>query len=253
MSIALMTHVWRMDLPSSEKMVLLALADAANDDGVTWLAVVSKQAGKLDLIKKTSLSERTVQRAIQTLCEMGLLQREERAGRGVLYTVTLDQPPSPRHPRHSDTPVTMTPTPVTMTPKPLTNPHLSSLPTRDPDGFAEFWTAYPVKKSKPQAERAYRKALARTDHGTLIASLNAQRTWPSWRDGFIPHAATWLNNDRWADEPDPSPRPSGRSGPEGNRPKPTGMAEIIARRRADSAGQVDVPPEWRVISGGDTL
>ena len=248
-----MTQVWRMALAPSEKMVLLALADAANDDGVTWLAVVSKRASKLDLVKKTALSERTVQRSIQTLCTMGLLSRDEREGRGVVYTLTLDQPPSPCHPSHNGTPVTVSPTPVTVSPKPSIN-RQSSFSLSEREGarlFDEFWDAYPVKKSKPQAERAYRKALARTDHGTLIASLNAQRTWPSWRDGFIPHAATWLNNDRWADEPSPSPRQAGHAKPEGNRPKPTGMAEIIARRRADSAGPVDVSAEWRVIPGGD--
>ena len=42
MSIALMTKVWRMDLPTTDKMVLLALADAANDDGMCWTAVCSR-------------------------------------------------------------------------------------------------------------------------------------------------------------------------------------------------------------------
>lgn len=149
-----------------------------------------------------------------------------------------------------DVSLSPSPPPQTPPPRPHTRGDISSR-AREADRFAEFWDAYPVKKSKPQAERAYRKALARTDHGTLIASLNAQRTWPNWRDGFIPHAATWLNNDRWADEPSPSPRQAGHAKPEGNRPKPTGMAEIIARRRADSAGPVDVPAEWRVIPGGD--
>jgi len=99
MSIALMTAVWRMDIAPTEKMVLLALADAANDDGVTWLAIRSKRAGKSDLITKTSLSERAIQTSIKRLCEKGLLHRCEKPGKGVIYSVlppAADAPPPPQ-------------------------------------------------------------------------------------------------------------------------------------------------------------
>jgi len=89
MSIMLMSAVWRMDLPPTEKMVLLALADAANDDGVTWMAIKSKTAGKMDFMKKTSLSERAIQNCLKRLAESGMIERTFREGKGVLYTVTL--------------------------------------------------------------------------------------------------------------------------------------------------------------------
>lgn len=83
-----MTEVWRVQLrPQSDKMVLLALADAANDDGVTWLAVQSRRSGKLDLMRKCSLSERAVQGAIKRLVAAGYLQRMEKPGKGVIYVV----------------------------------------------------------------------------------------------------------------------------------------------------------------------
>lgn len=89
MSVTLMSAVWPMDLPTTDKMVLLALADAANDDGVTWIAVKSRKAGeKLDILKKCSLKERAVQGAIKRLCDSGLLTRDERPGKGVIYRVT---------------------------------------------------------------------------------------------------------------------------------------------------------------------
>ncbi|MFA5582519.1 MAG: helix-turn-helix domain-containing protein [Paracoccaceae bacterium] len=87
MSIALMSEVWRMDMPPTEKMVLLALADAANDDGITWLPVRSKRAGTQSLVKKCSLSLRAVQNAISQLVDGGHLSRRERPGKGVIYTV----------------------------------------------------------------------------------------------------------------------------------------------------------------------
>lgn len=109
-----MTQVWRMDLQTSDKMVLLALADAANDEGVTWLAVCSRKEGKLDLLKKTSLSERTIQASIKRLCEAGHLSRCEKPGRGVIYTVTPANtaPPQPLRPANE------APTPATTAGKP---------------------------------------------------------------------------------------------------------------------------------------
>ena len=88
MSNTVMAFCWPLQLPFSEKAVLIALADAANDDGVCWLAVKSRRADKLDLMVKTCLSERAVQGAIQGLVGRGLVERDERAGRGVIYTLT---------------------------------------------------------------------------------------------------------------------------------------------------------------------
>lgn len=82
-----MTAVWKLDLPASDKLVLLALADAANDDGMTWMALQSKDGIKQDLLKKTSLSRRAVQGAIKRLCEAGYLSRVDRPGKGVIWTV----------------------------------------------------------------------------------------------------------------------------------------------------------------------
>ena len=72
----------------------------------------------------------------------------------------------------------------------------------DADGeFTEFWTAYPRKVSKADAQRAWAKATKRTDPADIIAGLEAHL--PSWASSdpkFIPHAATWLNGQRWLDE-----------------------------------------------------
>ena len=73
-----------------------------------------------------------------------------------------------------------------------------------PDGegaFTEFWRTYPRKVSKADAERAYEKAARKADPAVILAGLKAHL--PTWEKGelkFIPHAATWLNGERWADE-----------------------------------------------------
>lgn len=80
MSVRVMTAVWGIDLADSEKLVLLALADCANDEGHCWPSMAS-------LAKKCSKSDRTVQKAIQALVSAGHLTRNEVAGKGCNYTV----------------------------------------------------------------------------------------------------------------------------------------------------------------------
>lgn len=88
---------------------------------------------------------------------------------------------------------------------PLPKPHRSP-PDADslPDGFAEFWQAYPRKVSKPQAIKAWRKLKPDTQtHTAILAGLERDRRSDQWlRDGgqFIPHPATWLNGRRWEDD-----------------------------------------------------
>lgn len=122
-----MTAVWKLQLGSlSEKMVLLALADAANDDGVTWMAVKSRKAGKMDLMTKCSLSDRGVQKAIGRLVDAGYLVRHENPGRGVVYVVSAT--PEPRSgvqlPLLNLTPEHRSPPPEHSSGKPSINPNL---------------------------------------------------------------------------------------------------------------------------------
>lgn len=72
--------------------------------------------------------------------------------------------------------------------------------------FAEFWMVWPRKVSKPQAEKAWTKATMRASPDTIYAAAVAYANNPHIPDKqFIPHAATWLNGDRWNDEL-PGPR-----------------------------------------------
>ena len=72
--------------------------------------------------------------------------------------------------------------------------------------FDRFWAAYPKKKGKESARRAWRKlrpdmALCRV----MASALDRQKQSEDWRrDGgkYIPYPASWLNGRRWEDEPD---------------------------------------------------
>jgi len=76
------------------------------------------------------------------------------------------------------------------------------------DPFDLFWLAYPLKKGKEDARKAFVKALKKTKVETILAAVAEQQGWPEWKkeDGkFIPHPATWLNRGGWADEAAPGP------------------------------------------------
>jgi len=134
MSIALMTAVWTLQLPDSEKLVLLALADSANDSGKCWPSMRS-------LVDKCSKSERTIQTVIKALVGKGLLARLEKPGKGVIYRVypagdapgqatpAKVAPPQGSHPRKICTPAAVAGTPAAVAPKPSKNPQSSSSPS----------------------------------------------------------------------------------------------------------------------------
>jgi len=88
-----MSQVWEVDLPDSEKIVLLALADCANDEGRCWPSMAT-------LAKKCSKSDRTCQAAIKALVKSGHITRNEIAGKGCNYTI---------HPRSYCTPEAASP------------------------------------------------------------------------------------------------------------------------------------------------
>jgi hypothetical protein len=118
MSIRVMSAAWELPMGAFEKLVLLALADCANDEGECWPSIAT-------LKRKTGAGERTIQRAIRGLEAMGVVRRSEVFGKGNRYTVTpaTAAPPPQRHPRHSGTPPPPDrhPTPATAAPKPSLN------------------------------------------------------------------------------------------------------------------------------------
>lgn len=74
------------------------------------------------------------------------------------------------------------------------------------DAFRTWWQHYPRKVSKGTAERAYRAAAKKADEATLLTAVQQFAATISGTDPkFVPHAATWLNGERWADIPPVTP------------------------------------------------
>lgn len=80
MSIKLMSAAWDLDIPATEKMVLLCLCDYANAEGTCW-------PGAEGIGKRCSLTERTVRKAIKWLMDEGLLGAQIRPGKTAVYKI----------------------------------------------------------------------------------------------------------------------------------------------------------------------
>ena len=87
MSVKIMTLVWEASgLTSTQKLVLLSLADHANDDGICYPSV-----GKLT--RKTALSERSIQNCFKSLSDAGWIRIGFNEGPRGCNIFTISKPP----------------------------------------------------------------------------------------------------------------------------------------------------------------
>lgn len=93
--------------------------------------------------------------------------------------------------------------------KPRTKNHKPNTPL-PPEGEAAwevFWTTYPRKEKKPNALKAYAKALQKAAPEAILAGLQRYIACDQWTADAtkIPHPATWLNAEQWNDTPAKAP------------------------------------------------
>lgn len=216
--------VWAFDqkCPSpSAKLVLLKLADHADDDGKCWpsQSVVARDCG---------LSRQTVNEQIGALVRLGLIRREQRMSQTGqqtnLYFLLCREI---RHPLSVDpTPLSPQTTPpvVSADTEPSIEPSIEERTPHTPRkrgaslaGFSEWWESYPHKVGKGAAERAWPKALSLATAEDLAAGVRRYvETKPEDRPWCNP--ATWLNQRRWLDQPGDGAVMNGHAGPQGPPP-----------------------------------
>jgi hypothetical protein len=80
MSIKIMTLAWQIQLPARDKLVLLALADNANDEGECFPSIAT-------ISKRACTDERRLYRILHSLEEAKQITRVSRPGRSTLYRV----------------------------------------------------------------------------------------------------------------------------------------------------------------------
>jgi hypothetical protein len=205
MSIKLMTAVWdRQDLSSTQKLVLLSLADWANDEGLCWPSIDR-------LAIKTSMAGRSVQRIIRDLESMGFVRRDEVLGKGNRYWISI--PLTECHPCHSVTPplTDSHPTPDTVSPNTSITHQLTTkyiiegYPVWLPIDSWKGWVEMRKQRKRPLTDRAkamaYKKLEALHLAGHDINELLDRSTINGWLDIYEPKGMNNAGNSKHAAEP----------------------------------------------------
>lgn len=228
------------------RLVLLALADVANDDG----EVTAYGRSQKILAGKANCDEGSVRRAIDKLEELGEL-KVLRLGDGRKpsdYQLTIPEPiegrqsaapaPAGRAPSPGELPpqgaqdaAPITPSLPGVDPSPSDDSPPAAASEPDPlEGFEAFWERYPRRVAKGEARKAWPAAVKAASagrlgppeeiaRGAIQAILAGAERYAAERRGadpkFVAHPASWLRAERWGDEPGANrERPGGR-GPRG--------------------------------------
>lgn len=104
-----MTACWDLEIPSTQKFVLVSLADQANDAGICWPSVSL-------ISRRTGLGERAIQGAFKWLEDRHVIRIKREIGKANTFTVTpadyAGVPPQQMHPRTTCPPQQMRGTPA---------------------------------------------------------------------------------------------------------------------------------------------
>ncbi len=77
-------------------------------------------------------------------------------------------------------------------------------PAKTPSRFAEFWSVYPVKKGRADAEAKWKSRKLDAIADTIIADVKRRIAEDrQWRDGYVPHGSTYVNGRGWEDAIEP--------------------------------------------------
>jgi len=234
MSVKVMSMVWEHGpAKASERLMLLAIADHADDSGAAFPGVER-------LARKCCVTLRPAQNTIRALERDGWMTVEVGGGRNNTnhYQINLDRlttPPTPLSTApplgstgnpavHDGNPaVLMQETPLSTAPEPSVEPSVEpvlafSAMTTAIDLFDTFWSEYPRDgrvESKKETRAAWEAALKKDSPTNIIAALRRQL--PHMRQqvrggaNYNKHAKRWLSHEMWR-EPVPTVGTEPRSG-----------------------------------------
>ena len=221
-------------IPSGRRMLLMALANFANGEGVCWPSIKS-------LAEDADLGERHVSAELKELQNEGYITIVEVPGKSSHYHIHIprgmscssgvsaskgmnhssgvnhsasrtavqgcDEPQFTPTPEPQATPTTLNRhktvnepsvrafAPVKGEPKTLTYS----------DKFSRFWAVYPKRKKKGDAAKAFEQLRPNEELLELmIKAVREQAETEDWREAggkYIPLPASWIRGERWLDEP----------------------------------------------------
>lgn len=129
-------------------------------------------------------------------------------------------------------------------------PKEKTTPIRETDAreFDEvFWPAYPLKRGKPEALKAFRAARKRAGLDAIMAGVQRYAAERLGEDKqFTKHAQGWLNGDHWTDEPVPRRQPKQANAP------PETVGSLSLKQLVSPRNEIDVTDysERRLENGG---
>jgi len=191
-------------LKPATKIVLYWLADHHNGETGKCFPSLAR------LCKVTEMGKTALVGHLDTLEKLGLIERlrkydDNGAFKSTDYVLTLKDDTLVRN---TDNPCSdFTPPLVRNANTNLVSNNLGSKPyTSSKDDevnyyFDQLWEMYPRKVGKGQARKAYVTASKKIDFFDLLPKLEAYVSTLDGKDKqYMPHLATWLNGERWADE-----------------------------------------------------
>jgi len=199
---------WVLDADISDRAIRVYSILARYADNDTLQAFPSRET----LAKRCHCHWRSIDRAIDELVSLGAIVKTHRkhgdAYQSNLYTLRRVLP---QLSVGTDTTVTGVVTPESLgtdTGGNLTITTEREPKEREPDNyiseqFEKFWAAYPRKKGKGQARRAFETALKKTNLDTILAGVEAYKANTDLDEmQFVAYPSSWLNGERWTDEYD---------------------------------------------------
>lgn len=197
---------------STKKAILMYMADKASDDGTGIWVSKSNMAADLEM------TDRAVRQHIKEMLGMKIIkeagQRQCRYGYTVDYSINMTtishlestrstpEPHSPLNDIHHHPCTTFRGTPEPRSDKPYLEPSLEpNISSNDDFQFDMLYDNYPRKIGKGAARKAFKAALKKVSYDTLYAKVIDFYIEAEGKDQkYIPHMATWLNQERWEDE-----------------------------------------------------
>jgi predicted transcriptional regulator len=206
------------DLTLRQFKVYAALSFFKGGNATCWPKIAK-------LCKMTNIDDRNLTRILKELEELGLIKRELRniECQSTIYTLYEPDVEIFVDEDSSDLPASVA---TTLPAKLATTPPgqisrdieqysmnntkeqktITPLPPKggmsEDSLFESFWNSYPRKVGKGQARKAFTAALKKADVQTIAAGFKTfLPSVEGKEERFIPHAATWLNGERWLDQP----------------------------------------------------
>lgn len=213
---------YSLSLPMVQKTVLAAICHRTDDKTHQTLV------GQKTIAEMAGASEKTVQRAVGALETMGVLTRRQRHGKGgyrtsdeitVNTTYRSDSPqgsqPTRQTAQQADSPdLTDSQSRPTGLSDRAEDINQIDQPEDQPDtpgalevylensrSFEDFYSVWPQKKKRPDAQKAWNAAIKRATPQQIYDASVAYANNPHRpAKQFIPYPASWLRADGWNDE-----------------------------------------------------